>query len=109
MKTGMQFDAMEKALPYAAELVDCQELKELKKTMKDSKGMSNGDVMKALLPIFLKEKRETVFALLGAISGKTPEKIAAQEWEETKKLLESPIMEDFMIFFGFSARMAKGA
>lgn len=109
MNTRMQFDMMEKALPYAAELMDCQEIHDFKKAMREAEDAGNGDMMRGLLPIFLREKRETVFGLLGAISGKTAEEIAEQEWEETRKLLESPILSDLYDFFIFSVRTARNA
>lgn len=113
MKTHMQFDIMEKALPYAAELMDSQEVKEYKKNMKanaDSlKDKGNGEIMQMLMPIFLRTKRDTVFGLLGAISGKEPEEIAEQEWEETRKLLDAPILSDLCDFFIFSVRMVRNA
>ena len=108
MNTKMHFEAMEKALPYAAELLDSEELKAFKKDMKkDGKPMSGGEMMKNLLGIMLVNKRETVFGLLGAVCGKTAEEIAEQDWAETKKLMENPILNDVCDFFIFSVRMVK--
>lgn len=115
MKTHMQFDAMEKALPFVAELMDSQEVKDYKKTMRaavkdDSlKDKGNGEIMQMLMPIFLRTKRDAVFGLLGAISDKTAEEIAEQEWKETQKLLDAPILSDLCDFFIFAVRMVKNA
>ena len=105
--TKMRFEAMERALPYVAELVDSSELAAFKDGMKAGEKHRAGDTMKNLLNIFLVAKRDTVFGLLGAVSGKTAEEIEAQDWEETKKLMENPIMNDVCDFFIFSTRMVK--
>lgn len=107
--TKMQFEAMEKALPYAAELMECKSLKDFKKDVRGNKNMTNGEMMQALMPIFLKEKQEAVFGLLGAVSGKTAQEIAEQEWSETKELMGNPIIADLYDFFTFSVRMARNA
>lgn len=107
MNTKMQFEAMEKALPYAAELMDSKELKAFKESMRDGSEHSGGEMVKNLLQIMLVEKRETVFGLLGAVCGKTADEIAQQEWTETKKLMESTILNDVFDFFIFSVRMVK--
>ena len=107
MNTKMRFEAMEKALPYAAELLDCEALKDFKKTMKDKNRTTNGEMMRSLMGIFLTEKKEVVFGLLGAVSGKTAEEIEQQDWEETKKLMDDPIIADVCDFFIFSVRMVK--
>ena len=109
MNTRMQFEIMEKALPYAAELMDFKELKDVKARIKDAGSMSNGELMQALMPIFLTKKPDAVFGMLGALSGKTAEEIAEQEWSETKQLLKSPIINDLFDFFTFSVRMARNA
>lgn len=103
----MRFKAMEKALPYAAELMDSEELKDFKAELKKKEENTGGDTMKKLLEIMLVKKREVVFGLLGAVCGKTAEEIEEQDWEETKKLMESPILNDLLDFFIFSVRMVR--
>lgn len=107
MNTKMHFEAMEKALPYAAELMDSEELKGFKTDMKENGAMTGGEMMSKLLGIMLVKKRETVFGLLGAVCGKTAEEVAEQDWAETKKLMENPILNDVCDFFIFSARMVR--
>lgn len=107
MNTKMQFEAMEKALPYAAELLDSEELKAFKGNLKEKNGATGGEMMKELLGIMLVKKRDAVFGLLGAISGKTAEEIAEQDWTETKKLMSNPILNDVCDFFIFSVRMVR--
>ena len=108
MNTKMHFEAMEKALPYAAELMDSEEVKSFKADVrKGGKQLTSGEMMKNLLGIMLVKKRETVFGLLGAVCGKTADEIAEQDWEETKKLMENPILNDVCDFFIFSVRMVK--
>lgn len=107
MNTKMHFDAMEKALPYAAELMDSEELKAFKADMRENGVKDSGEMMKNLLGIMLVKKRETVFGLLGAVCGKTAKEIAEQEWAETKKLMENPILNDVCDFFIFSVRMVR--
>ena len=109
MNTKMQFEAMEKALPYVAELMDCKELKEFKNRMKESDGVGNGEMMLGLMPVVLAKKPDAVFGMLGALDGKTAEEIAEQDWEETKKLMKSPAINDLFDFFIFSVRMARNA
>jgi hypothetical protein len=50
-----------------------------------------------------------VYGLLGAIVDKAPEEIAEQEWDETVKLLNAPILDDVMRLFIFAVRMANYA
>lgn len=108
MNTQMRFEAMQKALPFAAELLDCEALKEYKKKMRDADTkLTTGNMMQDLMHIFLIEKQDAVFGLLGAVCDKTAEEIAAQEWEETKKLMENPILNDVCDFFIFSVRMVR--
>lgn len=109
MNTRMQFEAMEKAIPYAAELMECKAVKDFKREIRLNKDITNGEMFSALMPVFLSEKRDAVFGLLGAISEKTAEEIAEQPWEETRKLMSSPIIADMYDFFIFSLRMAKNA
>lgn len=107
MNTKMRFEVMEKALPYAAELMDCAELKDFKEQMKAGEGFTSGEMMKALMHVFLVSKKEAVLGLLGAVSGKTAEEIQKQEWTETRKLFDDPILGDVCDFFIFSVRMVK--
>lgn len=107
MNTKMRFEVMEKALPYAAELMDCEELRDFKENMKAKSIETSGDMMRSLMHIFLATKRETVLGLLGAVSGKSAKEIEQQDWEETKKLFNDPILSDVCDFFIFSVRMVK--
>lgn len=107
MNTKMRFEAMEKALPYVAELLDNAALIDFKELMKAKEKPSSGVMLKNLMQIFLIEKRETVFGMLGAVSGKTIDEIEQQDWEETKKLLDDSIMNDVCDFFIFSVRMVR--
>lgn len=112
MNTKMQFETMAKALPFAAELLDSTTIKEFKDSMRDKKpdeDVSTGAMMQKLLPLFLTEKHDVLFGLFGALSGKTAEEIEAQDWDETKELMSSPIMNDLFDFFIFSLRMARNA
>lgn len=109
MNTRMQFEIMEKALPYAAELMDFKELRDAKASIKNADSMSNGELMQTLMPIFLTKKPDAVFGMLGALEGKTAEEIAEQDFAETRKLLKSPIINDLFDFFTFSVRMARNA
>ena len=107
MNTKMRFEAMERALPYAAELMDSEELKRYKEGVKNNENETGGERMQELLQILLVTKRETVFGLFGAVCGKTAEEIAEQDWEETSKLMSDPIMTDLCHFFIYSVRMAR--
>lgn len=107
MNTKMRFEVMERALPYAAELMDCEALKDFKEKMKSHADVTNGEMMSNLMHIFLATKKETVYGLLGAVSGKTAKEIKEQDWEETKKLFDDPILSDVCDFFIFSVRMVK--
>jgi len=106
MTTEQKFDLMARALPYAAELVDCTELKDAKEWIK-KEDATTGAMMERLTPVFLSEKREAVMGLLGAVCGKTAQEVAAQDWEETKALMYDPLLEDVCDFFLFSVRMAR--
>lgn len=108
MNTKMQFDMMAKALPYAAELMECQEIKDFKAALR-GKTLGNGEIMQQLLPIFLTSHRDTVAGLLGTLNGKSAEEVLEQDWEETKKMMESPALSDLYDFFTFSARMVRNA
>lgn len=107
MNTKMKFQAMENALPFISEISSCKTVKAFKEKDEAEKHMPINDMMHLLMPAFLTEKREAVFGLLGAISGKTVEEIEKQDWEETKELLKSPILSDLYDFFIFAVRMAK--
>ena len=107
MNTRMRFEAMERALPYAAELMDSVELKNFKEAVAEQKIETGGERMQELLNVLLVTKRETVFGLLGAVCGKTAEEIAEQDWAETSKLMNDPILNDVCNFFIFSVRMAR--
>lgn len=109
MNTRMQFEMMEKALPYAAELMDCKEMKDFKEGLKDRAGVGNGELMKNLMPLFLSKKPDAVFGMLGALNGKTAEEIAEQDWEQTRLMLKTPIINDLFDFFTFSVRMARNS
>lgn len=109
MNTRMQFEMMEKALPYAAELMDCKEMKDFKASLKNREGVGNGELMQNLMPLFLSKKPDVVFGMLGALNGKTAEEIAEQDWEQTRLMLKSPIINDLFDFFTFSVRMARNS
>lgn len=107
MNTKMKFESMANALPFIGEIADCETIKTFRKQIKDEKSLRITDLMSEIMPIFLTEKRDAVFGLLAAISGKTVQEIADQDWEETKKLMDSPILDDLFSFFIFSVRMAR--
>lgn len=106
MNTKMKFESMEKALPYVAELADSEELKEFKTNVREN-DLRGGELLKELLEIMLVKRRDAVFGLLGAMSGRTAEEIENQDWEETRELMKSDIMNDVVDFFTFSVRMAR--
>lgn len=109
MKTSVAFGNMAKALPYAAELLDCADVKAAKKLMMDEKNTSTGALLMQLMPVFLTEKPGAVYGLLGALDGKSPEEIAEQDWAKTVKLLSGAAFEDMLRFFIFALRMARNA
>lgn len=107
MNTRMRFEAMERALPYAAELLNSPEMKEAKERLKENKAATSGEMMQDLMKVLLITKRDAVFGLLGAVSGKTAEEIAEQDWEETIKLMNDPILTDICNFFIYSVRTVR--
>lgn len=109
MKTSMAFESMAKAVPYVAELLDDTDLKTFKEERKGAKDATVGDMMKDLLPIFLVKKPQTVYGLLGAMSGKTAEEIEEQDWTETRTMLKDTMLDDIFDFFIFAARTARNA
>lgn len=109
MKTTMAFKAMADAIPYVAELLETPELKEFTANRKLAKDMNVSEMMQAILPTFLVTKPNTVFGLLGAMSGKTAEEIAEQDWTETRTMLKDPMLDDLFDFFIFAARTARNA
>ena len=74
MNTKMQFEAMEKALPYVAELMDCKELKEFKNRMKEADGVGNGEMMLGLMPVFLAKKPDAPETPQGAFLHPCPQR-----------------------------------
>lgn len=111
MKTSVAFENMSRALPYVAELLNDEaviDAKRIMKTRADGEAM-NSSLLTSLMPTFLTRNPHAVYGLLGAISGKTPQEVADQDWDDTVKLLESPILDDLMRFFIFAVRMANYA
>lgn len=111
MKTSVAFETMSRALPYVAELLNDEaviDAKRIMKTRAEGETMNSG-LLTSLMPTFLTRNPRAVFGLLGAISGKTPEEIAEQDWKDTAKLLETPLLDDLMRFFIFAVRMANYA
>ena len=111
MKTALAFEQMSRALPYVAELLNDDAVVDAKRMMKthaDGEAL-NGNLLTSLLPTFLTRNPRAVYGLLGAIVDKTPEEIAEQEWAETVKLLNAPILDDVMRLFIFAVRMANYA
>lgn len=111
MKTSIAFEHMTRALPYVAELLNDDAVIAAKVAMKTrTEGEAvNGKLLSDLMPTFLMKKPDAVYGLLGAISGKTPEEIAEQDFSKTIKLLESPMLDDLMRFFIYAVRMANYA
>ncbi len=109
MKTTVAFETMAKAVPYIAELLDDEELKQVKAEWKETKELTVGDMMRKLMPMFLVKHPDAVFGLLGALNGKTADEVAAQEWSETRAMLKDTMLDDIDVFFGFAARIARNA
>lgn len=109
MKTSMAFKSMADAVPYVAELLETQALKDFTANRKTAKDMNVGEMMKAILPTFLVTKPQVVYGLLGAMSGKTAEEIEEQDWTETRTMLKDPMLDDLFDFFIFAARTARNA
>lgn len=107
MDTKMKFETMEKIYPFALELIECESIQAFKQKVKENDGMASGRLLFSLIPIFLTEKKEAFLGMLSAVSGKTVEEVEKQDWEETKKLMESPIMSDVYDFLLFCVRMVK--
>ena len=107
MNTKMKFESMANALPFIGEIAECETIKTFRQRVKDEKNLRATDLMSEIKPIFLTEKRDAFFGLLAALSGKPVQEIADQDWEETKKMMESPILNDLYDFFIFAVRMAK--
>lgn len=111
MKTALAFETMAKAVPYIAELLDDEELKQVKAEWKESKELTIGSMMKKLLPMILVKHPDAVFGLLGAFNGRTAEEIAQQEQSETMRMLKDAMtmLDDIDVFFGFAAHIARNA
>lgn len=109
MKTSMAFKAMADAVPYVAELLETQELKDFVANRKTGKETNISEMMRVIMPTFLVNKPETVYGLLGAMSGKSAEEVEEQEWDETKAMLKDPMLDDLFDFFIFAARTARNA
>lgn len=107
MDTKMKFETMEKIYPFAVELMECESIQTFKQKAKENGGTASGNLLFSLIPIFVTEKRGALLGILSAISGKTTAEVEQQDWEETKKLLESPIMSDVYDFLLFCVRMVK--
>lgn len=107
MDTKMKFETMEKIYPFAIELIECDSIRSFKQQAKANGGVASGKLLLSLIPIFVTEKRGALFGILSAISGKTVAEVERQDWEETKKLLESTVMSDVYDFLLFCVRMVK--
>lgn len=112
MNTKMAFERMAKVLPYAVELLNDDEIVDFKKSLKnmdEDTPISMGDAINSLMPVFLTKKPETIFSMLGALSGKTADEVAEQEWKETQAAMKDAMLGDFFDFFTFALRMAAKA
>lgn len=112
MNTKMAFDRMAKVLPYACELLNDDDVVNFKKAMKnmdDENPMAMGEAINSLMPVFLVKKPDVLFAMLGALSGKTADDVAEQDWKETQATMKDAMLGDFFDFFTFALRMAAKA
>lgn len=109
MKTTMAFKAMAEAVPYVAELMEDEDLKAYSESRKDGHEPTLAEIMRKIMPVYLIKKPETVCGLLGALCGKTANEIENQEWEKTREIMNSPMLNDLFDFFIFAARTARNA
>lgn len=66
------------------------------------------DMFGALVPVLLDRRREDTYAVLAAMTGKTPEEIAGQNALATMQEARECIDADFLRFFGLSVSTADG-
>lgn len=104
MKTDFAFDVMEKILPDVAELMNDDEVK-----LPKEEGAKVGDMMTKMLPVFITKHRTALYNIVGAISGKTSEDVAAQDWSETLKIFMDGFTEGMFVFFICCLRLARRA
>lgn len=110
ISTEIGFERMTAALPYMVEILSDKKLQAYRaESRENTADNSVSKMMQAILPVFLVTKKETVMALIGALSGKTAEEVAAQDWKETMSVIKSPLMDDFNGFFIWSVSMARNA
>lgn len=102
ISTEKGFDLMAEILPYMAEILNDPDgdaaVKDLRKKGKDAE---SGDVMSALMPIFLIKHREATCRIAAAYSGKTYEEVLAQPLADTVAALRNGVTSDFIDFFVF--------
>lgn len=108
MKTNIAFDVMEKILPDVAELMNDDDVKlDSEDFRKD--GAKVGDMMTKLMPVFISRHRSAFFNIIAAISGKTAEEVAEQDFAETLKAFTEGFTDDMFVFFVLCLRLARRA
>lgn len=110
MQTDVAFDMMEKLLPHLSAVINDADVGEtMKEIRKKQGGQQSGDMMAALLPLFIGKHREAMFNIVAVLEGKTVDEVRCQEFSQTIAAMRRNFVDDMLVFFHYCLRMARAA
>lgn len=103
MKTGLVLDVMADILPDVSEIVNDEELREIRKTMVNEPLRKSMD---SLVPFFLTKHKDAVERIIAAAEGKPVEEIREMNVSELELMKTRELCDDVSAFFGLCLHMA---
>lgn len=107
MQADIAFDKIEKMLPYLSEILTDADGKALMDSIRKDKDQSAGQVMGAILPLFVTTHREAVFGIVAALKDITTEEAKQLDLKELSAAMRDNFVGDVLLFFGSCLTMAR--
>ena len=103
--TGIALDAMLEMLPYVESIITDPDFSEMKKRIKREDGVTFAELIGDSFPMFAKKRRNEMYGIVAAVTGKTIDEIDKQPIHETLAVFSDVMGSDVLSFFIYSARL----
>lgn len=106
MPTGKGLDAMAAMLPHMETILNSASFVRLKDRVRANAQLTLSDILSDAFAVVAVDNRLSLYGIVAAASGKTPEEVAEQPLEETLAVFRDAMGAQVLDFFTFCARLA---
>ena len=99
MKGDAAFDAMVRMVPYVSAILEDEKVQQARDGLRGKKDLRAGEVMQAVMPLMLRDHRDDLYGIMGAVTGQTVEELRAMDFAALAPMLRDTFCEELFDFF----------